>query len=152
MATDQNGGGHGPAPLTQAYTLLNGRAVTFEMPDLFAMASGQADIPNAAQAEIYRLLYGDGEAVAPAQQLVNDQRYMRSLFYTAQLVIRPRVRLDDEEEGEIDRRELALSDLLAAFSFLRYGPPPALPAPIYQNDRADTETAPIGGDVPSSTE
>lgn len=109
-------------PLRQEYTLLSGRVVVFEMPDLFAFANGQTQIPNSAQLDIYELLYRPAP-VDPKQQLLSDQQFTRSLFYTAQLVITPHVKLDDdEEEGEIDRRELALSDLLAAFSFLRYGP------------------------------
>lgn len=152
MTKKDSGAGSTPAPLEQDYTLLNGRAVRLVMPDLFAMANGKADIPNQAQAEVYRLLYGDGEPIAPAQQLLNDQRYMRSLFYTAQLVICPRVRLDDEEEGEIDRRELALPDLMACFSFLRYGPPPPVPAPTDRDARTGGAAAPAGDAVPPGAE
>jgi hypothetical protein len=121
------------APLTQAYTLLNGRPVQFVMPDMFAFASGSIDIPNDVQAAIYRLIYRGAESVADAQQLIYDQRWTRSMYYVAQLCIAPRVRLEADEEGEIDVRELMLDDLLACFSFFRYGPPPALPAAADQN-------------------
>lgn len=114
-------------PPTRPYTLGSGRVVTFTQPDLFDLASGKIELPNSAKADIWHLIYRNG-ADDPQQQLLSDERYARSLFYAAQLVITPRVRLDDEDaEAVIDRRELSLPDLLAAYSFLRYGPPPATP-------------------------
>lgn len=142
----EEGGDHAPladnkafGPLRQEYTLRSGRSVIFEMPDLFAFANGQTQIPNSAQLDVYELLYGSSSE-EPKQKLISDQQYMRSLFYTTQLVTVPRVRLEDEEEGEIDRRELALSDLLAAFSFLRYGP--TRPIPTAENTDTDAPQEP----------
>ena len=135
------------------YTLASGREVTFTMPDLFALASGRLDVPNEAQAELFRLLYDGGFDATPAQQLLSDQRYMRSLFHTAQLIISPRVRLDDDDaDGVIDRRELALPDLLAAYSFLRYGPSKALPAAEAGDAGAGADAGETGDAVPPGAE
>lgn len=151
-AKKASGAGVMPAPLEQAYILRNGRAIRFVMPDLFAFASGKADIPNQAQAEIYRLIYGTYAEPPPEQQFIYDQRYMRSLFYIAQLVIAPRVRLEADEEGEIDVRELTLPDLMACFSFFRYGP--SLPLSNAESGDAGAGAAPAstGDDVPQGTE
>ncbi len=137
------------APITRPYTLGSGRAVTFEQPDLFDLASGKIDIPNAAKLDIWHLLYRAG-ADDPQQQLLSDERYARSLYYAAQLVIRPRVRLDDEDaDAVIERRELSLPDLLAAFSFLRYGPPPLADDRELGDGQA---AAPAGDGVPGAAE
>lgn len=110
-------------PPTQPYTLASGRTVTFTQPDLFDLASGKVDLPNSAKLDIWHLLYRAG-LDDPTQQLLSDERYARSLYYAAQLVTTPRIRLDDEDDAAIiDRRELGLPDLLAAYNFLRYGPP-----------------------------
>jgi hypothetical protein len=139
------------APLTQAYTLLNGRPVQFSMPDMFAFASGNIDVPNDVQAAIYRLLYRGAESVSEPQQLIYDQRWTRSMYYVAQLCIAPRVRLEADEEGEIDVRELMLDDLLACFSFFRYGPPPALPAAADQDAGQGTAVGQVDGALPEQS-
>lgn len=150
--TKKQSGAASYAPLSQAYTLLNGRAVRFVMPDMFAFASGNIDIPNDAQAAIYRLIFRGDEKVTDAQQLVYDQRWSRSMYFIAQLCIEPRVKLEADEEGEIDVRELALDDLLACFSFFRYGPPPPLSAAEDQDAGARAGAAHAGDDVSQGTE
>lgn len=116
-------------PAGQDYTLASGRPVRFEQPDLFALAQGQLDIPNQAAADIFGLIYRDRKAIDPAQQLIADQAHTRRLYEAAQLVIVPRLRLDDDDEtGVVGRKEVSLPDLGAAYSFLLYGPPPP-PAP-----------------------
>ncbi len=113
------------APTNRPYTLSSGRAVTFEQPDLFDLASGKVDLPNSAKRDIWDLLLRYGGDAKPDEQLLADERWIRAHFYAAQLVIVPRVRLDeDDETGVIERKELSLPDLLAVYSFLRYGPPP----------------------------
>lgn len=137
------------APLSQPYTLASGRVVTFTQPDMFDLASGKVELPNTAKLEIYHLIYRGGMD-DPQQQLLSDERYTRSLYYCAQLVITPRVRLDDEDgEAVIDRRELSIPDLLAAFRFLRYGPAALAPD---RNAGAPENAVSDGGDVPQSAE
>ncbi len=135
-------------PIRRDYTLASGRPVVFEQPDMLAFASGKIEMPSQAKLDVWHLLYRAG-VDDPAQQLLSDERYARSLYYAAQLVITPRVRLDDDDEGEIDRRELALPDLLAAYTFLRFGPP--APA-ARRDDRAGETAAHSGGDVPQGAE
>ena len=147
-----SGAATGPAPLSEAHTLLNGREVRFVMPDMFAFASGKADIPNQVQAEIYQLIYRGNDEPTPEKQFFYDQRWSRTLYYIAQMCIHPRVKLEADEEGEIDVRELALSDLLACFSFFRYGPPPPVSAAADQNAGESAATPSTGDDVPPPAE
>lgn len=113
----------GAEPVSTPYTLQSGREVRFHTPDLFALASGQMDIPNEVAADLFQLIYRGRPAAQPVEQFLIDQKHTRSLFYAAQLVITPRVKLeDDDETGVIDRRELGMPDLGAAYSFLLFGP------------------------------
>lgn len=134
---------------TQAYTLASGRPVAFVQPDLFDLASGQIDLPNAAKLDIWHLLYRAGQD-DPQQQLLSDERYARSLYYCAQLVISPRVKLDEDDMAAvIDRKELSLSDLLAAYTFLRYGPPKI----AARTEPEPAQNTPLSGDgVPPESE
>jgi hypothetical protein len=127
---------------TRSHTIASGRVVTFTSPDLFDLASGRIELPNQAKLDIWGLLLRGGDE-DPAQQLLSDEKYIRSLYYSAQLVSTPRIRIDDEDaDGVIDRREWSLPDLLAAFRFLRYGPPPA---PARPEPPAAENPAPAGG-------
>ena len=113
----------GVAPVSTPYTIQSGREVRFETPDLFALANGRMDIPNEVAADLFQLIYRGRPAAQPVEQFLIDQKHTRSLFYAAQLVIVPRVKLeDDDETGVIDRRELGMPDLGAAYSFLLFGP------------------------------
>lgn len=147
MASKKASGAETFAPLEQAYMLLNGRHVRFLMPDMFAFASGRVDMPNSAQAAIYRLIFTGVETPPPEKQFIYDQQWTRSMFYVAQLCIAPRVRLEPGEEGEIDVRELSIADLLACFSFFRYGPPLPLSFAADTHVDAGAAVAPTGDDV-----
>lgn len=137
------------APITRPYTIASGRTVTFAQPDLFDLASGKVELPNSAKLDIWSLLLRGGED-DPKQQLLSDEKYIRSLYYCAQLVATPRVKLDDEdEEGVVDRREWSLTDLLASFRFLRFGPPSPPQGGEFSSGEA---AASAGGGLPSSAE
>lgn len=131
-------------PAGQDYTLASGRRVRLEQPDLFAMAEGKADIPNAVAADIFNLLYRDRKPIDPAQQLVADQQHTQRLYYIAQMVLVPRLKLDDDDaDGVIGRKEVSLVDLGTAYNFLLYGPPPPPPPAQPPADQgAATESAP----------
>jgi hypothetical protein len=132
------------APISRPYTLSSGRAVTFVQPDLFDLASGKVDLPNSAKRDIWEMLLRYAGNAKPDEQLLADERWIRAHFYAAQLVIVPRVRLDeDDETGVIERKELNLPDLLAVYSFLRYGPPPAS-AQGGQFGASETIVLPVG--------
>jgi len=131
------------APAGQDYTLQSGRTVRFETPDLFAIAEGRMDIPNEVAADLFQLIYRGRPPAQPVEQFLADQKHTRSLFYAAQLVIAPRIKLeDDDETGVIDRRELGMPDLGAAYSFLLFGPPP--PPPPEPVDGADVSQGQAG--------
>jgi hypothetical protein len=135
------------APASRPYTLSSGRVVIFEQPDLFDLASGRIDIPNAAKRDIWELLLRYQETANPNEQLIADERWIRAHFYAAQLVIRPRVKLDDDDkEAVIDRKELSLPDLLAVYAFLRFGPAPHT-TPEDREYRADQAPAPLSDGV-----
>lgn len=111
-----------PTPPTESYTLWSGRAVVFTYPDMWELSTGQISIPNVAKQAIWKLLLRGGDD-DPQQQLLADERYVQSLYYAAQLITTPRLKLDDDDpEGVIDRKEWTLPDLLAAWRFLRFGP------------------------------
>lgn len=132
MSDTTTSGAAGAAPLSQEWVLACGVRARFEMPDLFAFADGSFEIPNDAQAAVYKLIYGDGGAeVAPMAQLHADRERLRGLVALFTVVCAsPRVVIDDEarQPGEIGPRQVAWTDLLAAYNFFRYGPSPFLPA------------------------
>lgn len=138
------------APPTTTYTLASGRVVTFTQPDLFDLASGRIELPNRTKLDIWGLLLRGGDD-NPTQQLLSDETYIRSLYASAQLITTPRTRLDDEDDRDapIDRREWSLTDLLAAFRFLRFGPPP--PAARAEPGSAQAAT-PAGDGLPQGAE
>jgi hypothetical protein len=140
------------APLTQAYTQINGRPVRFVMPHPLKFANGQVDVPNDVQADIYRLLFNPFEVVPPEKQFLYDQRYHRSLLYLYQLVCTPRVQLDEDEEGEISALELGWPDLMAGFQFFRYGPSEPVSLADDQDAGAGAATPSTGDDVPPRAE
>lgn len=130
------------APPVLPYTLSSGRPVAFTQPDLFDLASGNIELPNQAKLDVWGLLLRGGDD-DPAQQLLSDEKYIRSLYYAAQLVTSPRVRLDDEDESAVvDRREWSLVDLLAAFRLLRYG----VPATAARQELATGQDAALSSD------
>lgn len=140
-----------PAPITRPYTLGSGRAVTFTQPDLFDLVSGKIELPNSAKRDIWELLLRYQQDTNPNEQLLADERWIRAHFYAAQLVITPRVRLDDDDpDAVIDRKELSLPDLLAVYAFLRFGPLPTAAAD--REHRADQAAASAGDGVPPESE
>ena len=133
----------------QEYTLASGRPVVFKNPDFYALASGGIELPNQTKLDIWEMVYR-GLPDVPKEQLLSDERYTRTLFHCAQLVTEPRVRLDDDdEEGVVERWEWILPDLLAAYSFLRWGPPKVAKD---KKPGASEEVAPASGGLPPSAE
>lgn len=111
------------APAGQDYTLGSKRKVRFEQPDLWALANSKLDIPNEVAADILNLIYRGRRTADPAQLLLADQKHTQTLYYAAQLVMVPRLKLDADDEGVVDIREVTMSDLGAAYTFLLFGPP-----------------------------
>lgn len=141
-----------PAVVSRPYTLASGRAVTFEQPDYLELVSGKIDLPNSAKRDIWELLLRYQQDVTPDEQLIADEKWIRAHYYAAQLVIRPRVKLDDDdEEGVIHRRELSLPDLLAVYAFLRFGPAP-LQAPTDRERRSAEDIASVSDRVSPESE
>ena len=139
------------APSSSPYTLSSGRVVTFVQPDLFDLASGKIDLPNSAKRDVWDLLLRYQATAKPDEQLIADERWIRSHYYAAQLVIAPRLKLDDDDaDGVIDRKELSLPDLLAVYDFLRFGPQNA---PATDRERgADQDLTPLSDGVPPESE
>lgn len=137
------------APISRPYTLASGRAVAFVQPDYFDLASGKVDLPNSAKRDIWELLLRYGGDATPEQQLLSDEKWIRAHYYAAQLTIHPRLKLDEDEEGEIDRKELSLPDLLAVYAFLRFGPPPAAQS---RQPGSPDPASPAGGGLPPGAE
>lgn len=121
----------GPAPLSQEWILATGQRARFEMPDMLAFADGSFEIPNDAQAAIYALVYSTGQEVAPLARLAADRERLRGLYALFAIVCAsPRLVLADEDRqaDDLHPRQLAYTDLLAAYNFFRYGPAPLVPA------------------------
>lgn len=111
-------------PAGQDYTLASGRKVRFEQPDLFALASGSGDLPNTIAADIFELIYQGRRETDPVQLLLSNQQHTRKLFHCLQVIMVPRLKLDDDDpDGVVSRREVSASDLAAGYSFLSFGPP-----------------------------
>lgn len=122
MAKTNDETGYGP--VSASITIASGRPCRMVQPDQFALASGEIDIPNSAKRDIWELVLRYApQSNDPSEQLLADEKWVRSHYYMAQLVLEPRVKLDeDDEKGVIDRRELSLPDLLAIYDFWRFGP------------------------------
>lgn len=134
--------GYGPAG--QDYVLASGRKVRFEQPDLYAIAEGQADLPNEVAAEIFNLIFRGRRTVDLAQLYTADTKHMRTLYRAAQQVIVPRLKLeDDDEDGVIGRREVSVPDLGAAYNFLvLFAAPPSPPAQPESDSVAPAQSTP----------
>lgn len=125
------------APASAPITIASGRACLMVQPDQYALASGEIDIPNSAKRDIWELVLRYNAKLAdPAEQLLADEKWVRAHYYMAQLVLTPRLKLDDDDEkGVIDRRELSLPDLLAIYDFWRYGPARPAANPEHRDDQ-----------------
>jgi hypothetical protein len=132
-------------PAMRDYTLSSGRPVRLVQPDMLDLASGKVDLPNAAKSDVWNLLLRYRADADPAQQLLADEKWIRSHYYLAFLALDPPLKLDDDDDakGVIDRRELSLPDLLAIYDFCRFGRAPD--APDWEPG-ADRQTLPAVGD------
>lgn len=131
-------------PAGQDYTLASGRKVRFVQPNLRHMARGEGGIATEVIADALNLIYRGRQIIDPAQILLGDQRHTDALLNVAQLVMEPRLKLDDDdEEGVVDVRECTMQDLSASYTFLVFGPvaPAANPQPADAQDAAQ-ESAP----------
>lgn len=145
-----------PAPLSQPWLLAIGRRVTFVMPDLLALASGDLDIPNESQAAIFELIYGDDIAsLDPVKVLQGNRDRLRGLYELFAIVC-PEARLvlddDDRKPGDMHPRQLSWQDLTGAYTFFRLGPSVFLQAAAAPQPAAAVGSAPAGDDVPPRAE
>lgn len=127
--------GAAASPLEQTRILANGTTARMKMPNMWEFANGSFDIPNAAQNDIYQLIYGGDFSVNPVAQLNFDRQRLRGMYALAAIVfVEPRVVLDTDDavDGAIFIDSLVWGDVLAAWSFFRFGPPRPLPAPASQ--------------------
>lgn len=147
MATKK--GGDVFAPARKAYILSSGRPVEFVQPNLLALASGKIDLPNLTKQGIWNVLM-QRLPEDSQQQLLADERWAHSHFAAAQLVLFPRLRLDEEdEEGVIDPVELSMDDLVQVYFFLHR----KTPQPAQDRQLGTGETLALSGDgVPPATE
>lgn len=153
---EQNGGVGKATPPTQDYVTGFGLAVQFTMPDMALFASGNFDLPNQAQDDIFELIYGGGFSLEPAKRLNLNRQKMRGLYALASMVItRPKMVLDDDDavDGAYNAyRVLAWGDVLAAHAFFQYGVPGALPAATDTGAGNGTESPLPSDDVSQGTE
>lgn len=144
--------------LTQEHTLPNGRRVLLVMPDMLAFASGDIDIPNVTQADVYELVYGGSATVDPIQALNSNRRRARGLYALAALVMidpatgDPALCLDDEERQptQLAPREIPWGDLELVYTFFRFGP--AFAPATDQGQTSPDQPTQSSDDVPSSAE
>ncbi len=138
-------------PASMPFVLSSGRHCMLVQPDMYALASGKIDMPNRAKLDIWDLLLRYSTGDDPTQQLLSDEKWIRSHFYAAQLALEPRLKLDDDDaEGVIDRRELSLPNLVAIYDFSRFGLPSEPPA---RGESGDGENTALPSDgVPQATE
>ncbi len=122
MSKEKSTPTYGPA--SKPFVLSSGRLCTLVQPDMYELASGRIDLPNQAKLDVWDLLLRYNTTDDPTQQLLSDEKWVRSHYYAAQIALQPRLKLDDDDaEGVIDRRELSLPNLLAIYDFCRFGLP-----------------------------
>jgi hypothetical protein len=132
----------------------------FEMPDMLALVGGGLEIPNAAAADVLRLISGrlEPHLSDPAAEFLADKQYTRGLYELVALCVAeppifiPRVKDDPTPAGSISYRDLPWVEVLAIYNRFRFGFP--LPVSAAEDNQPDVgaATAPDGDDLPQSAE
>lgn len=132
----------------------------FEMPDMLALVGGGLEIPNAAAADVLRLISGrlEPHTSDPAQEFLADKQYTRGLYELVALCVTeppifiPRVKGDPTPAGSISYRDLPWVEVLAIYNRFRFGFPLPVPAPSDNQPDMGADAPPDGDDVPQAAE
>lgn len=110
-------------PITEKRVLANGQHALLEMPDMFALVSGQVNMPNSALADVLQLIAGDDFALDPKEQLrINKAKVAGIYEVTALCMAEPKLTLcGTPKDGELTPRDLAWGDVVGIYAWFRLG-------------------------------
>lgn len=146
------------------FFLANGRPAVFEMPDMLALVSNGADIPNSALRNVLDLIYngivpryGQGQQTAAqiaAAELKADQERIKAMYRLAALcLVEPKIRIDGEpRQGEMSYRDLGWRDIVEIQGMFQVGGAFHVPTATDSGSAMGETVAPDGDDVPHETE
>ncbi len=146
------------------FHLANGRPAVFEMPDMLALVSNGADIPNSALRNVLDLIYNGivprypSGTLTPAQiaaaELKADQERIKAMYRLASLcLVEPKIRIDGTlREGEMSYRDLGWRDIVDIQGMFQVGGAFHVPTPPDNGSGVGETVTPDGDDVSHEAE